>query len=556
MKRHKLFYPMGSYKESGRKESLIKLFSSLLSFLFIMAINIQPALGTPKAKSIFSKPQWMREVVSEKKEVKPKSALLAEKTAKKFYYPSQIKISPELGKIQESYQGKQKKLIIHIQDAHCHYDAQKKAAEMLKNLIRNRGVKLILVEGGSGDVSLSYLRDYGTQELREEVAEEYLKKGEIAGEEYLDIISDLEFSLYGVETDELYNAHLDTFWKVDSFQKKALEESSYIQRLADNLKKYIYNKDLIALEEKKDAYEEEKLSITDYYQYLENSAKELGADLSSFPNFKAFIKAAAFEKNIKNEEIITDAKNLVTRLTEVLPEKKLKKLLAQSARFKLEKIESQDYYLFLKRLAQNSHINLKSYPHLYKYLIYLELSDRIDGIELIKEVSGVEEVIKKKLFKNNDERKLSEISENVGLLTNLINLQMTPDEYEIYQINKAKIRLSDWMNFLNDKAGKYKLKKEAIDAALIDNNLSTLESYYQAALKRDAALIENSLAKMEEDGESMAVLIAGGFHTPQLTRMLKEKDFSYVVVAPKITEASNHDLYISVLKNRRPLGEE
>ncbi|MEA3369058.1 MAG: hypothetical protein U9Q24_01705 [Candidatus Ratteibacteria bacterium] len=539
---------MPTYKHSCRKGSVL-----LFSFLFVLALNVQISLAAPKTKSIFSRPKWIKKAAP--KEVVSSSSSVKEKeNIKKFYYPSQIRISPELAKVQESYQGKTKKLIIHIQDAHCHYEAQKKVSQVLEKLISNYGLGLILVEGGSGDVSLSYLRNYGTQELRDEVAEEYLKKGEIAGEEYLDIISDLPFRLYGIENDDLYNAHLDSFWKVESFKEKAIKSSSDLKLLADNLKKHIYNKHLITMEEKKGGYEKEKISLTDYYQYLQDSSKKFGLDLSPFPNFKNFIEAASFEKNIKTEEITRNCKSLVTRLTEVLPKKKLKQLLAKSAKFKLEKIESQDYYLFLKMLAQSKHLNLKSYPQFYNYLNYLELSERIDGVKLIKEVKSVEEGIKEKLFKNNEERKLNEISENLRLLTNLINLQMTPDEYELYSAKKSDFKLSSWLEFLNARAAKYKLNKQTLDTSLIDNNLETLESYYQAALKRDAVLVENTIAKMDEDKEAIAVLIAGGFHTPQLTRLFKESGFSYLVVAPKITEESDHEIYLSVLKNRKPLG--
>ena len=537
------------------RDRLIKngvLFSSLL--LFILALNVQIGLAAPKTKSIFSRPKRIRKAVPEKK-AGPKSSVTQKENSKKFYYPSQIRISPELAKVQESYQGKTKKLIIHIQDAHCHYEAQKKISQVLEKLITNYGLGLILVEGGSGDVSLSYLRNYGTQELREEVAEEYLKKGEIAGEEYLDIISDLPFRLYGIENDDLYNTHLDSFWKVESFKEKAIKSSSDLKLLADSLKKHIYNKHLITLEEKKAEYEKEKISIVGYYEYLETLAKKFDANLNPFPNFKNFIKAASFEKNIKTEEITRNCKSLVTRLTEVLPEKKLKQLLAKSAKFKLEKIESQDYYLFLKMLAQSKHLNLKSYPYLNNYLYYLEQSDRIDGVKLIKEVKAVEEDIKEKLFKNNEEKKLAEISENLELLTNLINLQMTPDEYKLYSTKKSDFRLSSWLEFLNARAAKYKLDKQILDTSLLDNNLKTLEGYYQAALKRDIVLVENTIAKMDEDKEAIAVLIAGGFHTPQLIRLFKEKGYSYLVVAPKITESSDHEIYLSVLKNRKPLGK-
>ena len=537
-----------------QKSKLIKMGMVIFPLFFIiLLLNTQVGLATPKAKSLFSRPKWMKKKSLEEK-ASPKASL-EKVAAKNFFYPSQIKISQELGKIQESYQGKKKKLIIHLQDAHCNYDGQKKAAHLLEELVKNYGLRLILVEGGSGDVSLAYLRDYGTQELREKVAEEYLKKGEIAGEEYLDIVSDLQFILYGIETDELYNAHLDSFWKVEVFKDRALKNCSDLKTLVDKLKKYVYSKQLKALEQKKADYEKEKITIVDYYEYLESLGKKFDIALASFPNFKRFVGAAQFEKNIKTDEITADSKKLVEKLVEILPEKKLKQLLAKSAKFKLKKIESSDYYLFLKMLSLNNHLSLNSYPNLYSYLNYLESSEKIDAPRLIKEVKTVEEVIKEKLFRNNEERDLNEISENLDLLINFINLQLTPAEYEVYSHNKSNFRPTAWVKFLNTEARQHKLKEQIIDTSLIENNLEKVEAYYQAAIKRDVAMLENSINKMNQDGEAIAVLITGGFHTPRLSRMIKEKDYSYLVIAPKITKTSDHNFYISVLKNRQPLGK-
>jgi len=539
---------------SYKRGKLIKGAMLIFCLFFITFLpGTRVCLAASKAKSIFSRPKWMQKTPAEKKA--SKGTEVQKKVSQKFFYPSQIKIPQDLAKIQESYQGKKKKLIIHIQDAHCNYDGQKKSAKILEELIKNYGLKLILVEGGSGDVSLSYLRNYGTQELREKVAEEYLKKGEIAGEEYLDIVSDLPFNLYGVETDELYNVHLATFWKVEETKNKMLKGTSELKTLADDLKQRVYNKDLKELEQRKADYEEERITVVDYYDYLGTLAQKLNVDLTETPEFKKFIEAARFEKDIKSEGITADAKELIEKLVKVLPEKKLKQLLAKSAKFKLKKVTSHEYYSFLKLSALSAHLNLKAYPNLYNYLNYLELSDAIDGPGLIKQVKEVEGAIKEKLFRNSEEKELDKISGNLIILTNLINLQLTPEEHSLYKGNKSDFQPKVWLKFLNDKASKYKLTEVKVDTKLIENNLGQSEEYYQAALKRDAAILENSLNKMEQDGEPIAVLIAGGFHTPRLTEMIRTKDYSYLVVAPKISESADHNLYISVLKNREPLGK-
>ncbi len=539
----------GCFFPENRLINLVLVFS--LTIYITLALKIEVSHAAPEAKSIFSRPKWTQPTAPPEEK-----ASGIQPVSPKFFYPSQIKVSQDLAKVQEFYQGKNKKLIIHLQDAHCNYDGQKKAAELLKELIKNYGVRLILVEGGSGDVSLSYLRNYGTPELRKQVAEEYLRKGEIAGEEYLDIISDMPFTLYGIENDDIYNAHLDTFWRVEEVKTQMLERTAVLMTLAEQLKGRVYNKQLRELEQKKTDFEKQNIKVVDYYDYLGQLSQSLKLDLTASSNFKKFIDASRFEKDIKSEQIAADSKNLVEKLVKILPEKKLKQLLAQSAKFKLEKVAPSDYYSFLKMLALSSNVNLKAYPNLYNYLNYLELSEQINGSDLIREAKELEKNIKEKLFKTGEERELDKISVNLVLLNNLINLQLTPDEYNLYNKNKSDFRLTQWLNFLNDKAGKYKIPGIKTDTEMIVNNLGRAEEYYQLAFKRDEAILQNSLEKMGQDGDSVAVLITGGFHTPRLTRMIKEKDYSYLVIAPKITEISDQNLYISVLKNRQHLGEK
>ncbi len=83
--------------------------------------------------------------------------------------------------MEAAHQGSNGKTIILIQEAHVDYNAQKAIAEILKSLIQKENLRLILVEGGWGDVALTYLRNYGTPEGRLQVAERYLKDGKNSG---------------------------------------------------------------------------------------------------------------------------------------------------------------------------------------------------------------------------------------------------------------------------------------------------------------------------------------------------------------------------------------
>ena len=62
------------------------------------------------------------------------------------------------------------------------------------------------------------------------------------------------------------------------------------------------------------------------------------------------------------------------------------------------------------------------------------------------------------------------------------------------------------------------------------------------------------MAKLRETGEPIAVLMTGGFHSPEVTQLLKDRGLAVVVVAPKVTQATDERLYEAVLKYKTGQG--
>ena len=100
-------------------------------------------------------------------------------------------------------------VLIHIQEAHANPEAQRHIIRILEDLIAHHGLRLILVEGGSGDVGLADLRAVAAPEQRRQVAEKYLDLGVISAEEYLDLVSDHPLTLWGVEEPALYDQNFE-----------------------------------------------------------------------------------------------------------------------------------------------------------------------------------------------------------------------------------------------------------------------------------------------------------------------------------------------------------
>jgi phosphoglycerate kinase len=102
--------------------------------------------------------------------------------------------------------------------------------------------------------------------------------------------------------------------------------------------------------------------------------------------------------------------------------------------------------------------------------------------------------------------------------------------------------------------------------------IQSSEDFYNLTLKRDEAFIDNMLEKMEHQSASApgtsqnkdlrltgapvtgalvhGVLITGGYHTPNLKKLLKERNISYIVLTPTITHETNTKRYEQILLNR------
>lgn len=474
---------------------------------------------------------------------------------KGFNLPSQYGIVKESFEATDTTQNINR-MIIHIQDAHCNYEAQKNMAWLLEYLVKEYNLKLIMVEGGSGNVGLSFLRGYADRKAREEVADKYLREGKISGEEYLDIVSDYTLELYGIEDEALYDSHMASFWKVDSIKEEGLGFLESLSNIVKQLKPLIYSEELKQWEKKRSDYDDKVISLVQYCRYVREMAHKKGINLQDYPQLTAFSETARLEKEIDFKEAESERNTFIKDLANLLDEKGVNELIERSQEFKAKKMTSEQYYSFLKAMAEKKLDLQHNYPHLNSYIHYVTLSKDINACNLLKEVSAIEERLKEALLVNADQRRLNEIAKSLQILTQILNLELTPQDYAYFQANKPKFLTAPWKEFLTQKCSSYNLAFQPSVSSVIDENLNELDNFYQLGTAREKAFIKNMVNKMDESAQELAVLITGGFHTPGVTGMLKDKGYSYIVVAPVITQKSDSNIYFSVLRGEKATRRE
>lgn len=477
-------------------------------------------------------------------------------SVKDYKLPSKYVIIKEASDAMNTSGAKQR-LIFCIQDAHCNYEAQKNTAELLDYLVKNYGLRLIMVEGGYGYVGLSSLRGYASLENRKEVAEKYLREGRISGEEYFDLLSDSNIELYGIDDEVLYDAHLDIFWKIDTVRKNAVKQLDRVISSLNKLKPFIYSDELRQLEQKKEAYESKGLQLSDYCFYLSSFAAGKSVSLDKYPAVSRFLKTIETEKEMDLKSAEAERNIFIKTLAAGMDNEQVKLLISKTRDFKSGKLALKDYYSYLRTLAGPAIDMKKDYPHLSQYIDYVCGNNMVNPGRLIKDIAALEGDLKERSFAGEDQRKLDSIFKSAVILRHLFGLELTPEEHAYFQSNRGKISVTAWESYLKEECRKYNLPELTVSAAAVDGNIGLLEEFYKLGVAREKVFVKNMEKKMDDSKEQIAVLITGGFHTPGMTRALKNKGYSYIVLAPVITSKSDSALYFSVLrKQKNAMGDE
>jgi len=466
--------------------------------------------------------------------------------------PIALKLPGSVGVIEDFHRAEDRTLIL-IQDAHTNTSGQINLSKTLDHILtQHPDLNYIFLEAGEGNSSLSHIRQYGSPQARKETSLKYLRKGELHGEEYLDITKDHNITLWGVENKELYERSLLAYREITKEREKFTTYLNKIESTIKTLKPKIYNPYLLSFDKKHESFLNEDISRTKYYDILTKEAQRQGISLFYYPHLKALSKLKKKEDRINFQRANREHHNLL----ESLPEEKRKELLLLAKETKSatsllgQSKEERAYFIFLQEVILSNEKNAsKDYPELFKYLEYLEESKNLNPKAILKEEKGLEERVYDSVIKTPDERKLYIVSKNLKAIENLFHLKLTPEEYATYKNKKHTFDIAFITGFLNKKI--MDIKKHHEKALFLEEGYEDLlqkaEEFYNLTYQRDLHFIEETLEKMNGENLKKAVLITGGYHTPNLKSLLKEKDISFISITPQVFHETDHKRYERLL---------
>ncbi len=427
-------------------------------------------------------------------------------------------------------------LVILIQDVHLNQEAQRNIANILLALndqasaLHSQQPMLVGVEGAFGPFDFARFRAFEDKGLIKAVADFFLKENKFAAPSYVGITAATPAtSFYGIDDLEHYKANVEAY-RSSQLSKKSIaaELEKEKQALAEGKRK-VLNLELMKFDAKRSSYLNGSNGIGEYVVYLARTAESLGkSDDGQELVLEQFLSAYQLETSLDFQQVERERARIVEKLAAKLTKDDLNQLLAQGLAYRMGKTSFAGYYKAIKDLIDRHHISLASALAFDQYIRYVLLADGIQAEPLLAAVQRLEQNVMSGLVRTLEEKNLMEHSRRLYLMGKLIEFALTPEEWTEYK------------SVIPAKAG-----------------MKPFEEFYQQADIRSDRMIAN-LISQQSSKNPVSALVVGGFHTPQLTHLLKEKGISYAVVQPKITKVDgvSGTEYLSIFtREKTPLDK-
>ncbi|MFH1790577.1 MAG: cell envelope integrity protein TolA [Candidatus Omnitrophota bacterium] len=440
-------------------------------------------------------------------------------------------------------------VIINIKDAHDNLSAQESISDILDNLVTNYDVRTIAIEGSSGYIDTSIISSFPDKEIKKKLADELMAEGRISASEYFSIVTVSDVALYGIDDKSLHSKNMDAFRKALKKRESNYKKAQALYDALSVLCKHVYSDELRILEENSILSTNGNVGFTKRWEVIRKIGEKNGVAPDEYENINNLLKAIELEKKCDFKSTNTEREQLLNELKAVLETAKLEELILKSLSFKLEKISASMFYSHMTDLARYKNMDLSKYPNLQLYVEYMALYESVDIGAIKDEVIDYENKIKEKVFRNDDERQLSRLLRKASVMSDLVEVKLTSKSLQYYQDHKSEFNAKEFVDFIKRVYAKYKVALPYdLDVAGVFSAMPPAEEFYELTLKRNDAMVANTIKCMKEQGQTVAALVTGGFHSAGITEILKSKHLSYLVILPKFDKQQKRP-YLTIITN-------
>ncbi|MBI4550116.1 MAG: methyltransferase domain-containing protein [Candidatus Omnitrophica bacterium] len=472
----------------------------------------------------------------------------------------QIEIPREAGEIRSIYQApSSESWLLHIQDAHGSYEAQKNIEKIIRHVVETYGADLLFIEGAHEKVEAARFRFFKDNSMNLDVADILMRHGEFSGPEMFLLsrgAGGARIEAVGIEDPGVYRRDYEIFCELIRASAESKRYFDELDSAVNVLESRHFSNDLRDFIKEWRGYHQNGSNLLRYIQasYVQ-AQKSLDMDLKdprhqiAFESTLRVLKLKDLESRLDHRMVRKEKKTLLgflkgkvdpALLAEIetlgVPGKEGGKRLP---RFILERLYDQ---------AGPQGLDLKNYPHFAAYAEYLIFQSEIASSRLFSELDQLTDKIFDALAKTEEEQKLLRLIRDVTLLEKLFTLEMSRSEYRA-----ALARQSEFspMRLFESVRALSAVKLELPSVKEMEAKFAKALEFYRLAEEREAHFLDRIEKNMKESKRGRAILVTGGFHTEGVQERLRSRKLSYVSVSPRIpTIGDSHEIYL-----RAMLGE-
>src|SRR3989339_128201 len=457
------------------------------------------------------------------------------------------------------------RVVIQIQDLHCHGEVQRNINRVLSLVNEKYPVSKIYLGGAYGSVDTSWLNAISDKEMRQAVVESLVDQGKLTGVEYFSA-SGNSVPVMGLEDKDIYNANLLRLGRILDSQADVDKALSGIELELARLKARYYNPKQKALDILSAKYRKEEVKTNDFYRELKKLGDKNGLDIYEYRNMTAFLGLMELEKELNYKRISRQLQEFIITLKQRLPYDAYKVLLEKMNDFS----RLDELYVYLIKLDRDFKLGLSNtFPNLSTFFAYIDASQKVNPVNLVNEERRFVRELQKKLSANATEKEVVFIADFYSTLAEYYTNRLTAEDYEYYLKNEREFKVL-WSKYSDSY---YLSGLEPFNAILND--------YYVANIERNRRFVKNILSasdtpagteaspyvnsvsetlKSLKNATEIDIVVTGGFHTLGLSELLAEKNISYLVITPNVTKDTKYasDVYNALAKQQFKvlLGEE
>ncbi|MFH1878370.1 MAG: hypothetical protein ABH883_06145 [Candidatus Omnitrophota bacterium] len=470
----------------------------------------------------------------------------------------EVNLPRNYGEIRDTWLSGKKALVIMIQDAHCNYDCQKKIEDILRFLNARHGVSILNLEGGAGAYDFSAFTGIRGREARRETVDIFVRQGLVSGAEAFAIGHAGPLKVWGIEDAPLYRKNLAAFRGSTIHKDETDRDLSVMAKDLSALKKVIYSPALADVDTGSMEYMAGKMDFTKYVGFLIDHADQLGISLSECPDIEKVRETVIMEGDIDFRKADKERDRLIEILKGEVPKKSMPGFFEKAVKFGRGEISGGEYHTYLLDRASGCGIDMEEFPDLVKYARYLALYDSIDRHGVMGQIKFLEKEIKKRLFTSKDQEELDRMFHDFRILKDMFGFSLTRDDYGYYKSNISGFDTGRWRDFILEKGEKYGVRGLAYGGmGSLEKYKPEAERFYEYSFKRDDAFTRNIYLpddpeQMDLMGRKTTVLVAGGFHTENLSLLFRKNDISYISILPSFSNGPGYESpYFDLMNGRK-----